>query len=322
MDAIQRDAEERTNLVGTNRFEMLLFRLGTNEITDKQELFGINVLKVREIVTMPEITPIAGASEFAMGVVHLREQVIPVYDLPGIVKCKPASKPNLMLITEYARNTQAFTVESVDDIVRLDWDQVISAEASGNGHSLVTSIARIEDAQGDSRLAQVLDVEAILQLIMPEEESLKVEDQKVGPEIAVKPGTIVLVADDSYVARTVVEQTLEKLKVPFEMVKSGKEAWDRLNVLAENAASEGKTLQDKVSLMLTDLEMPEMDGFALTRNIRQDPRMATLPVLVHSSLSGTTNETHVRRVGANGYVAKFEAEELSNALRNALSGNL
>lgn len=271
---------------------------------------------------MPEITPIAGATEFAMGVVHLRDQVIPVYDLPGIVKCTPATKPNLMLITEYARNTQAFTVESVEDIVRLDWDQVISAEASGNGHSLVTSIARIEDGKGGSKLAQVLDVEAILQLILPEEDSLKVDDHKVGAEIPVRPGTIVLVADDSYVARTVVEQTLEKLKVPFEMVKSGKEAWDRLNVLAENAIAEGKTLHDKVSLMLTDLEMPEMDGFALTRNIRQDPRMANLPVLVHSSLSGTTNETHVRRVGANGYVAKFEAEELSNALRNALSGNL
>src|SRR5690606_38436268 len=120
-------------------------------------------------------------SKFSLGVVHLRDQVIPVYDLPAIVGCKLAAAPSLMLVTEYARTTQAFTVESVEDIVRLDWNQVISAENTGTGPSLITSIARLSEGSGDeARLAQVLDVEAILQAITPEENRHKVESREVG----------------------------------------------------------------------------------------------------------------------------------------------
>ncbi len=102
------------------------------------------------------------------------------------------------------------------------------------------------------------------------------------------------------------------------MTKSGKEAWERLNALAQIAEAEGKTILDKVSLVLTDLEMPEMDGFTLTRNIKQDARFSGLPVLIHSSLSGSANEDHVRSVGADGYVAKFVAEDLANTIRSVL----
>jgi two-component system chemotaxis response regulator CheV len=102
------------------------------------------------------------------------------------------------------------------------------------------------------------------------------------------------------------------------MVKSGKEAWDRLNALAIEATAEGKTVLDKVAVMLTDLEMPEMDGFTLTRHIKQDARFQGLPVIIHSSLSGSANEHHVRSVGADGYVAKFVAEDLAGAIRRVL----
>ena len=108
------------------------------------------------------------------------------------------------------------------------------------------------------------------------------------------------------------------LQAPYEMTKSGKEAWDRLNALADEAEAEGKTVQDKVALVLTDLEMPEMDGFTLTRNIKQSARLSGLPVVIHSSLSGSANEDHVRSVGADGYVAKFVAEDLANTLRKVL----
>ena len=141
MKAIQQDIDERTNLTSTNKFELLLFRLGIDSPLGKSELFGINVFKIREIVAMPSITPIAGAAPHSLGVVNLRGQVIPVLDLPSIVGCKPKTGLNIMLVTEYARTTQAFAVESVEDIVRLDWNQVLSADSSGAGHNLVTSIA-------------------------------------------------------------------------------------------------------------------------------------------------------------------------------------
>ncbi len=317
MKSVQKDIDERTNLTSSNKFELLLFRLGTDGALGQSELFGINVFKIREIVAMPAITPIVGATPHSLGVVNLRGQVIPVLDLPSIVGCKPKTGLNIMLVTEYARTTQAFAVESVEDIVRLDWKQVLSAESSGAAHNMVTSIARLDGNTDGTRLAQVLDVEAILQMVSPSEDH-QVDPQKVGPKLKLKPGTIILAADDSFVARSLIEQELQALQAPFEMVKSGKEAWDRLNALAQAAAAEGKTILDKVSLVLTDLEMPEMDGFTLTRNIKQDSRFEGLPVVIHSSLSGSANEDHVRSVGADAYVAKFVAEDLAQTIRDVL----
>ena len=318
MKSVQKDIDERTNLTGSNKFELLLFRLGADSALGQSELFGINVFKIREIVAMPTITPIVGATPHSLGVVNLRGQVIPVLDLPSIVGCKPKTGLNIMLVTEYARTTQAFAVESVEDIVRLDWNQVLSADSSGTGHNLVTSIARLDGNTDGTRLAQVLDVEAILQLVSPADEKHQVDPQKVGPRLKMRPGTIILAADDSFVARSLIEQELQLLHAPFEMVKSGKEAWERLNALANAAEAEGKTILDKVSLVLTDLEMPEMDGFTLTRNIKLDARFSGLPVVIHSSLSGSANEDHVRSVGADGYVAKFVAEDLAQTLRDVL----
>lgn len=169
MNAVQQEIDERTNLTGTNKFELLLFRLGMDNTLGQSELYGINVFKIREIVAMPNITPIAGTDAYSLGVVNLRGQIIPVYDLPAIVGCQPQTGRNIMLVTEYARTTQAFAVESVEDIVRLDWKQVLSAEASGAAGKLVTSIARLDGNTDQSRLAQVLDVEAILQMVSPSE---------------------------------------------------------------------------------------------------------------------------------------------------------
>ena len=317
MKTAQQEIDERTNLTSSNKFELLLFRLGADSALGQSELFGINVFKIREIVAMPAITPIVGASPHSLGVVNLRGQVIPVLDLPSIVGCTPKTGLNIMLVTEFARTTQAFAVESVEDIARLDWNQVMSAESSGSAGKLVTSIARLDGNTDNTRLAQVLDVEAILQMVSPSDEH-QVDPQKVGARLMLKPGTIVLAADDSFVARSLIEQELKLLQAPYEMTKSGKEAWDRLNALADEAEAEGKTVQDKVALVLTDLEMPEMDGFTLTRNIKQSARLSGLPVVIHSSLSGSANEDHVRSVGADGYVAKFVAEDLANTLRKVL----
>jgi len=318
MKAVQQEIDERTNLTGTNKFELLLFRLGQDEALGKSELFGINVFKIREIVAMPNITPIAGSTPHSLGVVNLRGQIIPVLDLPSIVGCKPQTGLNIMLVTEYARTTQAFAVESVEDIVRLDWKQVLSAESSGTGGKLVTSIARLDGNTDGSRLAQVVDVEAILQMVSPSD-THQVDASKIGPKLKLKPGTIILAADDSFVARSLIEQELQALHAPYEMTKSGKEAWDRLNAIARSAEAEGKTVADRVSLVLTDLEMPEMDGFTLTRNIKQDPKLKHIPVVIHSSLSGSANEDHVRSVGADGYVAKFVAEDLAETMRRVLA---
>jgi two-component system chemotaxis response regulator CheV len=317
MKSVQQEVDERSNLTGTNKFELLLFRLGCDERGDRSELFGINVFKIREIVAMPEITAVAGAPPHVLGVVNLRGQIIQVLDLPAIAGCKPKTGLNIMLVTEFARTTQAFAVEGVEEIVRLDWTQVMSSEHSA-GSGMVSSIARLPDENGGPpRLAQVLDVETILRNMSPDGDT-PINAELLGSRIRLKPGTVVLAADDSVVARSLIEQGFDAMGLPFIMTKTGKEAWDQLNAIAASAEAEGKTIYDKVAMILTDLEMPEMDGFTLTRSVKKNARFANMPVVIHSSLSGTTNEEHVRSVGADGYVAKFSAEDLAGTIRRVL----
>ncbi|MBS1170516.1 MAG: chemotaxis protein CheV [Burkholderiaceae bacterium] len=314
---VQQEIDERTNLTSTNKFELLLFRLGGDQRGERNELFGINVFKIREIVAMPPVTAIAGAQQHMMGVVNIRGQVIPVIDLPSVVGCVPKSGLNIMLVTEFARSVQAFAVEAVEDIVRLDWNQVLPAEG-GVANGMVTSIARLDSELDSPRLVQVLDVETILRRISPDSVA-NLEVEEVNARSLLKPGSLILAADDSAIARTLIEQGLQSMNLPFVMTKSGKEAWERLNQFAKDADNEGKPVSDKVALVLTDLEMPEMDGFTLTRMIKQNQHLAKIPVVIHSSLTGTANEAHVQSVGADAYVAKFAAEELSAAIQKALS---
>ncbi|AOW15768.1 chemotaxis protein CheV [Hydrogenophaga crassostreae] len=310
------DADERTNLAGNNKFELLLFRLGEARGTARRELYGINVFKVREILVMPEITAIANAPPNVLGIANIRGQIIPVIDLPAVVGCVPKRGLTILMVTEYARTTQAFAVEEVDEIVRLEWGNVLAAD--GKGGSLVTSIAKLDGDAEKSRLVQVLDVEQILRNVMLTVEE-KITPQSVGASVNLPEGAIILAADDSPVARMMIEQGLKAMNTPYVMTKTGQEAWDRLQMIDAEAKAEGKTVQDKVALVLTDLEMPVMDGFTLTRNIKQDPRFKAIPVVIHSSLTGTANEAHVKSVGADAYVAKFVAPELAATIRQVLN---
>ncbi|HEX7643921.1 MAG TPA: chemotaxis protein [Burkholderiaceae bacterium] len=316
MKSVQQEVDDRTNLTSSNKFELLLFRLGGDENGEHSELYGINVFKIREIVAMPPITSVAGSGPHMMGVVNLRGAIIPVIDLCGVVGCTPKTGRNIILVTEFARTTQAFAVESVEEIVMLDWNQVLSADKSTGG-GLVTSIARVDGNVDNTRLAQVLDVEQILRQITPPSQP-DIDENTIGPKIKLAPGAIILAADDSGTARLLIEGGLNAMGASYFMAKTGKEAWEKLQHLAEAAKKEGKTVREKVALVLTDLEMPEMDGFTLTRKIKQDPAYAGIPVVIHSSLSGSTNEDHVKSVGADAYVAKFDAEELAETIRKAL----
>jgi two-component system chemotaxis response regulator CheV len=157
-NSTMRDIDERTNLAGNSMFELLLFRLGEAPGTDRREMFGINVFKVREILVMPEITAMVNSPPSVMGVANIRGQMISVINLPQIVGTNPTKGLGILLVTEFARTTQAFAVEEVNEIVRLEWKHVLSAEGRGGG--LVTSIARLDGAAENTRLAQVLDVRA------------------------------------------------------------------------------------------------------------------------------------------------------------------
>lgn len=316
---VLQEVDERSNLAGTNKFELLLFRLGEEPQSSRRELFGINVFKVREALVMPQVTVMPGAPKHVLGVANIRGQIIPVIDLPAVVGCTPKTGLNILVVTEYERSVQGFAVEEVEEIVRLEWSKVLSAEANAVG-GMVTSIARLEDDQ-TTRLALVLDVEKVLRDVLPSRVHEVKDTHHMGPALGLKPGAVILTADDSYVARAQIEKALQALNAPFVSTKTGKEAWERLQTLANEARAEGKRVEDKVQLVLTDLEMPEMDGFTLTRHIKQDERFKNIPVVIHSSLSGSANEDHARSVGADAYVAKFVADELAQTIRKAIAAH-
>jgi len=310
------DIEQRVRLAGNNMFELLLFRLGSAPGTGARELYGINVFKVREIVEMPTLTELAGSSEKVLGVVDVRGEIIPVIDLAAVTGCVSRGKSRILLVTEFARTTQGFAVEEVDDIVRLDWSRVLSAEGHSTSRA-VTSIARL-DAHAGGRLAQVLDVEQILRDVLPSSEPA-INAESTG-RLVLPRGAKVLAADDSGVARALIEESLNAMGVPYIMAKTGREAWEVLERAGQKAAQAGRKVTDDIALVLTDLEMPEMDGFTLTRKIKAAAELQSIPVVIHSSLSGSANEQHVRKVGANAYVAKFVAAELAEVMRNAMAG--
>ena len=317
MNNVQQDIDERSNLTSLNKLELLLFRLGGDAEGKHSELYAINVFKIREIVAMPQVTPIAESHPFMMGVVNLREQIIPVINLPAIIGCVPAAPLKLLLITEFARTTQAFAVEAVEEIVRLEWTSVLPGDATTTG-AMITSIAKVDGDVPDTRLAQVLDVESILRQLQSNDEP-DVDPNSMGAPIVLPEGQVILAADDSVIARALIENALQAMGASYVMTNSGKQAWDKLQEFDAAAKKEGKTARDKVALVLSDLEMPEMDGFTLTRNIKQDGRFAGIPVIIHSSLSGAANENHVNGVGADAYIAKFVPVELAALLRKTLA---
>ncbi|MBI0331107.1 chemotaxis protein CheV [Burkholderia plantarii] len=316
MKTMERSVDERTTLTSNNRLELLLFRLGQPRPGTARALYGINVFKIREIVSMPEVTPIAGSPAHFVGAVDIRGQIIPVIDLASLIGSTSDKVPAILLVTEFSRGTQAFAVEEVEDIIRLEWKEVLSAETSGTA-GYVTGIARIDAGNGKTQLAQLLDVEQVMRDVFPEQhEDVKRED--VGDAVRTAGGCI-LAADDSGFARALIDQALTALEAPHVIASNGEMAWNMLLKLADEATEENVPVRDKVSLVITDLEMPEMDGFMLTRKIKADERLRHIPVIIHSSLTGNANEAHARNAGANGYITKFAPAELSAAIRKALA---
>jgi two-component system, chemotaxis family, chemotaxis protein CheV len=182
----------------------------------------------------------------------------------------------------------------------------------------VTSLARLDENQENTRLALILDVESILRETLPSRFKTG-EEITCTPSVQIPQGSVIVYADDSNVARRQIETVLTRFNLPFLATKTGKEAWDQLKTMAQQARTAGVPINQKVAMVLTDLEMPEMDGFTLTRQLKADDVLKSVPVVVHSSLSGSANESHANRVGADGFVAKFVPDELAREIAKALS---
>lgn len=314
MSELLKNIDARTKLAGTNKLEILLFSLGLDSRTGRRETFGINVFKVREVMRTPPITSAPEMPSSVVGMVSLRGALVPVVDLARYAGVLTDTPRDIMIVTEYAGHTQGFLVEGVDTILRLDWSQMrvppdmLMAEMGG----LVTAVTEL----ADNRLVMMMDVEKVLS------ETTNYDDDLVFRSIKPlgKPDLTVFFADDSVVARKQIQRTLEAMGVKFVSAINGREAWVELEKMADYAQSVGRKASDLISLVLTDVEMPEMDGYILTKKIKSDPRFVGVPVIMHSSLSGMSNQQLGKSVGVDEYVAKFEPQRLSEALARRLMG--
>jgi two-component system, chemotaxis family, chemotaxis protein CheV len=305
MTSVLSSVDQRTNLVGQNRLELLLFRL------QGPQFFGINVFKVREVLPCPPLNVLPGAHAHVRGVAHVRGDPITVIDLSAATGGKPVAdlKNAFILVTEYNRHIQAFLVGNVERIVNVNWSEMLPPPAGVGRSHYMTAVTRI-----DSRMVQVIDVEKVFSEISPMHEDVSDSVKAAAKQINLADVTV-LVADDSAVARNQVRRALESMGVKVELVNDGKQALDWLT----DKASQVDNLSAVVPLLISDIEMPEMDGYTLTAEIKQHDKLKAIHVILHSSLSGVFNEVMIKKVGADQFIAKFHPDELASAVQKWLN---
>ena len=308
-----KSVDDRTRLAGTNRMEVLLFSLGKDLNTGREETYGVNVFKVREVMLVPEITHAPEMPHSVEGMVSLRGNMIPVINLPKFCGIQTEEKPDILVITEYNKHVQGFLVHSVDTIERLAWQEVkvpppMMAQQHGG---LVTAVTELKDG----RLVMIMDVEMVLAKTSRFGESEELFD---GIRHLGNREVTLLFADDSAVARDQIIRTLNHMGVKYIGTNNGSDAWKKLREIAGKADSLGRKVSDFVQIVLTDVEMPEMDGYVLTKKIKEDPRFSGIPIIMHSSLSADANQELGKGVGADAYVPKFEPMELALKLQEFL----
>jgi two-component system chemotaxis response regulator CheV len=303
--------DERTQLAGTNHLEVLLFSLGTNDHTGRNEVFGINVFKVREVLNIPEITSAPEMPDGVEGFVSLRGDMVPIINLQKFCKLTSTDEPKILMITEYNTHVQGFLVNAVDTIQRLNWEQVkeppplLSSRLGG----LVTAVSELPD----KRLVMIMDVEQVLAEAGDfYDETLFDGIEKLDADRQYS----ILFADDSSVARKQITKALDHLGVKHVGAVNGAEAWKLLNAMADKCEEQGRDIVTEIQAVLTDVEMPEMDGYVLTQKIKADPRFKHLPVIMHSSLTADANMAMGKGVGADAYVPKFQPRELAATLES------
>lgn len=302
MAGILEGVDQRTQLAGHNRFELLLFRLGG------RQRFGINVFKVQEVIQCPSLTQIPNSNSVICGVAHLRGKTIPVLDLSMAIGLRPLSRDNgcYVIVTEYNRTVQGFLVGSVDRIINIGWSTVKAPPTGLGREGYLTAVTEV-----DNELVEVIDVEKVMKEVigLRDQASEEAIDSTVSGA-----GDRVLIVDDSTVARNQVKRVCDQLGLECHVLKDGLEAWEHLNQLVDDNVE----LEKHYALIISDVEMPRMDGYTLASQIKKDTRMKGVYIVLHTSLSGVFNTSMVQKVGANEFLAKFEPDELIKTIQNRL----
>ncbi len=305
MSDLLKNIDRRTKLAGMNRMELLLFTL------HDEQRFGINVFKVREVIRTPHISPVPKSDARIVGIADIRGATMPVIDLPLSLDLAPMKDvPNtLTIVTEFNSSVQGFLVGSVDKIVHLRWEDILPPPETLMNVNYLTGVTKV-----NNHLVEIIDVERVLQEVAGRS-AADVSDEvgKIGQEVINGREFLVVGADDSVVARAKLKAVLDKLGVKSIIFNNGRLALEALQKMADKAdKGDAIAVNKQVLMLVSDIEMPEMDGYTLTTHVRKDPRLKDLYVVLNSSLSGGFNDNLTAKVGANKFLSKWHTDELAN----------
>ncbi|PSW16044.1 chemotaxis protein CheW [Photobacterium rosenbergii] len=308
MTNILDSVDQRTNLVGENRLELLIFRLHTSQ------LFAINVFKVKEVVKLPRLNKLPGSHPNISGVANIRGASIPVIDLRRAIGMRTGDyeEESNIIITEYNRSVQAFLVGQVMNIMNMTWQDIQPPPSQVGKNNYLTAITKIKKDTVD-RLVSIIDVEKVLAEIVDYDTQISQEVLDVSL-INHFQGRRVLIVDDSSTARAQIRETLSQLGLEIIEAHNGLQAFN----LLRSWCDKGLNLNEELLMMFTDAEMPEMDGYKLTHEIRNDPRMRDLHIALNTSLSGNFNEAMVKKVGCDRFISKFQPDLLVEVVQDRL----
>ncbi len=299
MAGVLDSVNQRTQLVGKNRLELLMFRLRG------RQMYGINVFKVKEVLQCPKLSSIPNSRSVVRGVAHIRGETIPIIDLsmsiglPGIPQEDLAT--SFVIITEYNRKTQGFLVAGVDRIMNMNWEDILPPPKGAGKDVYLTAVTKIDD-----KLVEIIDVEKVLSEVSPLKED--VTEAVLSKSADRVPGHLpILVVDDSSVARRQIERCLTAIGMEVVTKNDGKQA----HAYLKDITRDGSKARDHLALIISDVEMPEMDGYTLVTRCKEDPALSEMFIMLHTSLSGVFNRAMVQKVGADDFMAKFSPDELA-----------
>ncbi|MDQ7015106.1 MAG: chemotaxis protein [Gammaproteobacteria bacterium] len=292
--------DTRTQLAGRNRMELLLFRLSG------KQCFGINVFKVREVIQCPPLTVIPKSHPVIRGMAHIRGTTMSVMDLSFAIglSAMDEQQSSFLIITEYNNNMQGFLVAAVDRIVNQSWKDILPLPKGGISSSYLTAVTKI-----DNEMIEIIDVERVLSEVIGTDESLS--DEYIQSDCLDHcEKKLILIVDDSVVARNQIKRTVEQIGCETVLALDGEEALTLLSGWASNSDPEF----ERLAMIISDIEMPKMDGYTLTRNIRKNDDLKHLKVILHTSLSGGFNQSMVSKVGADEFISKFSSDALAKSI--------
>ena len=309
----------QTNILleaGTNELEIVEFHIDEIEpdgVTPYKGFYGVNVAKVLEIIRLPKVTELPEVRDKAvLGAFNLRSHIIPLVDLAlWLGKARSTSNAAKVIVTEFNNVTTAFMVSGVNRIHRISWEEVESPNTyvSTITNNTITGVVKLE-----GRIVFLLDLERIVGALNPQL-ALRLDE-------AIDWGTgeryRALVADDSTVIREMLKDLMQRANFEVEDVSNGRDAWERLEALKKKSIADDKPIESYVQCVVSDIEMPQMDGHNLCKRIKDDPILKRLPVLLFSSLITDKLRHKGLAVGADEQISKPEVTTLAQKALNLI----